>query len=272
MSNILEVDLDKKLEIKINNQKPVALKDLTLSLLSFNHQFQKFIETETESDSGIGTELLIKEVRSGSIIVELVSQVAPIVPLIWEGGTLSQWTKVVQDVCLWLLGKQDTPPKELSKQDLQEWNKFLEPVAKDHGSQMNINVSEGGQVVQHITINSTEANAMQNQVTKFIEEMESPVENVHRKQVMYWYQTKFDPNSDTGNRAVIDKISGKHLKVIFENNAVKEEMYGSGIEFGKPWHQLAYVVDVEVETVRGAPKMYKVLRYYPEHTFDPEQE
>ncbi|WP_244859164.1 hypothetical protein [Shewanella dokdonensis] len=89
---------------------------------------------------------------------------------------------------------------------------------------------------------------------------------------MYWYQAKFDPNSETGNRAIIDDISKKSMKVIFENNAVKNEMLHPPEHLKKQWHELAYVVDVEVETVRGVPKIYKVLQYYPEYTFDPEDE
>jgi hypothetical protein len=272
MSNILEIDIDKKLEIKINNENPVSLKDLSMSLLSFNHQFHKFVESETDRENEIGTELLIKEVRKGSIIIELVSQAAPIVPLLWNGGTLSQWSNVVQGVCGWLLGKVDKPPRELTKQDLQEWNKFVEPVAKDHGSQMNINVSDGGTVINNFTINSTEANAIQNEISKKIEQLDEPEDHIHRRKVMYWYQAKFDPHSETGNRAIIDDLSKKSMKVIFENNAVKDEMLHPPEHFKKQWHELAYVVDVEVETVRGIPKMYKVLNYYPEYTFDPDEE
>jgi hypothetical protein len=272
MSNILEIDLDKKMEITISNENPVSLKDLSLSLLSFNHQFHKFVESETDRETDIGTELLIKEVRKGSIVIELVSQATPIVPLLWDGGTLSQWSNVVQSVLNWLLGKNDVPLKEVTKQDLQEWNKFVEPVAKDHGSQMNINVSDGGTVINNFTINSTEANAIQNEISKKIEMLDSPEDHVHRRKVMYWYQAKFDPNSETGNRAIIDDLSSKSMKVIFENNAVKDAMLHPPEQLKKQWHELAYVVDVEVETVRNVPKMYKVLRYYPEHTFDPNVE
>jgi|TARA_B110001469_G_C9633711_1_gene317340 hypothetical protein len=269
MNNILEIDLSKRLEIKINNQAPVALQDLSLALLSFNRQFHKFVESETNRETDVGTELLIKEVRSGSIIVELVSQAAPIVPLLWEGGTLGQWAAVVEGTCKWLLGKAESPPREMSKQDLQEWNKFVEPVAKDNGSQMNINVSNGGKVINHFSVNSNEAKAIQNQIGRLVDDMDTPEDNIHLRKVMYWYQTKFDPESDTGNRAIIDDLSKSSLKVIFENNAVKDAMLHSDSKFGKPWHELAYLVDVEVQTVRGTPKLYKVLRYYPEDTFDP---
>ncbi|MCU7927134.1 MAG: hypothetical protein KZQ97_11920 [Candidatus Thiodiazotropha sp. (ex Dulcina madagascariensis)] len=272
MKNSIEIDASKSLEIIINNERPVSLEDLAMSLFSFNHQFHKFVESETDKDAGIGTELLIKEVRSGSIIVELVSQAVPIAPLLWEGGSLAQWSKVVENTCNWLLGKVSNPPREMSKQDLVEWNKFIEPVAKDHGSQMNINVSEGGKVINQFIYNSTEANAMQNRIGRFIEKMDTPDENIHRRKVMYWYQTKFDPDSDTGNRAIIDDLSSGSLKVIFENNAVKEAMLHPDPKFTKPWQELAYVVDVEVETVRNTPKLYKVLKYYAEYTFDPTEE
>ena len=272
MDQIMEIDLSKRLEIKINNQRPIGLEDLSLSLLAFNHQFHKFVESETNKETNIGSELLIKEVRSGSIIVELVSQAAPIVPLLWEGGSLVQWSKVVENTCKWLLGSVNTPPKNLTKQDLQEWNKFVEPVAKDNGSQMNINVSDNGTVINQFNFNSTEANAIQNRIGHMIEDLDTPEDNIHSRKVMYWYQTKFDPKSETGNKAIVDDLSKSGLKVIFENNAVKEEMLHVDPTFGKPWQELAYVVDIEVQTVRGIPKIYKVLKYYPEYTFDPEAE
>lgn len=272
MGNILEIDFDKKMEITISNENPVSLKDLSLSLLSFNHQFHKFVESEIDRESEISSELLIKEVRKGSIVIELVSLAAPIVPLLWEGGTLQQWSGVVKGVCDWLLGKIESPPKELTKQDLLDWNKFVEPVAKDKSSQMNINVSNGGIVINSFTINSLDANAIQNEISRKVEKLDSPEDHVYRKKIMYWYQAKFDPSSETGNRAIIDDISKSSMKVIFENNAVKDAMLHPPERFKKQWHELAYVVDVEVETVRGVPKMYKVLRYHQEYTFDPEAE
>jgi hypothetical protein len=82
VSNVIEIDFSQKLEIKINNQKPVVLTDLTMSLLGINQQYQRFIESETNQDYNASTELYIKEVRTGSIIVELVALAMPIVPLV----------------------------------------------------------------------------------------------------------------------------------------------------------------------------------------------
>lgn len=268
--NVQEIDVSKKLEITINNNRPVALADLTLSLLSFNQQFQKFIETDANKDQVSATELFVKDVRSGSIIIELVSQMLPVIPLFWENGSLSEWVNLVKSIMDWLLGKSEDKPRELSKQDLQQWNSIVEPIAKDAGSQMNISVSDNGRVINQFFINSQDANAAQNSIRRLIDEHDTPNDHIHRRKVMYWHQAKFDRRSDTGDKAVIEDISKKALKVIFENNAVKDTMLAGDRHFNKPWHELAYVVDVEVQTIRDVPKMYTVLRYYEDDTFDPE--
>lgn len=262
------IDFNNKLEITIKNEKPVVLTDLTMSLLGVNQQFQRFLETETNQDYQPSTELYIKEVRSGSIVVELVALAMPIVPLIWEGGALSQWVTQAEDIVLWLLGKLSASPKDLTKNDLKQWNSILEPVAKDNGSQLNFTVSDGSKVINQFFINSQEANAAQNQIQRKIDNFEDPDEHIQKRKIMVWYQTKFDSESHTGDKAIIEAISKKAVKVIFDNNAVKEAMLRGDERYSKPWHKLAYIVDVEVQTVNGTPKLYTVLKYYQEDTFD----
>lgn len=268
-NNVFQIDVSKKLEITINNKGPVALADLTLSLLSFNQQFQKFIETDTDRDQCSSTELFIKDVRSGSIVIELVSQILPTVPLFWENGSLSEWINLVKSIMDWFLGKSEQKPRELSSQDLKQWHSIVEPIAKDSGSQMNISVSDNGTVINQFFINSQDANAAQNSIQRLLAKQDVPNDHVHNRQVMYWNQAKFDKKSETGDKAVIENISKKPLKVIFENNSVKENILAGDTRFDKPWHELAYVVDVDVQFVRDVPKLYKIIRYYSEDTFDP---
>lgn len=268
---ILELDFSNKLEITINNKKPVVLTDLTLSLLGVGQQFEKFVENETNEQHQIGVELFIKDVRSGSIIVELVAQAAPVVPLLWQGGSLKEWANYAKAVVEWLSGKISTPPKDLTKHDLKQWNNILEPVAKDGGSQMNFTVSEGGTVINQVFINSEQANAAQNGIRRQLEKLDEPEDHIQRKRVMIWGQTKFTDGTSTGDRAIIESISSAPIKVIFENNAVKKAMLAGDARFSKQYHELAYIVDVKVQTVRGTPKVYTIINYYDEDTFDPDE-
>lgn len=268
--NIIDVDFDSKLQITINNTRPVELTDLTLALLSVGQQFEKFIEHETNEQHRAGSELYIKEVRSGSIIIDLVAQALPVLPLLWSGGTLSEWTTYAKGVVEWLSGKVAERPKDFTRNDLRQWNQILEPIAKDNGSQMNLTVSDGGRVVNQFFFGSEQANAAQNAIRRELEQLDEPQDHIQRNRVMVWYQTKFAADSQTGDRAVIESITRTPLKVIFENGAVKRAMLAGDPRFGKPWHELAYVVDVQVQTIAGVPKVYTILNYHEEETFDPE--
>ena len=270
-NNIIKLDLNEKLQITIDNKKPVVLNDLTMALLGISQQYERFIENETAEENHAGSELFIKEVRSGSIVVELITETMPILPLLWQGGSFSEWVGHAKSVLEWLNGKFEQPPKELTKQDLKQWNNIVEPIAKDHGSQLNFSVSSGGVVINHFHINSAEANVAQNAIRREIELLNEPNDKPERKRVMTWYQTKFDDSSQTGSKAVIESISKSPVKVIFENNSVKKALMAGGPRFRKPWNELAYIVDVRVQTVQGVPKVYTVINYYDDETFDPSE-
>lgn len=269
--SILELDFSNKLEITINNRKPVVLTDLTMALLGVGQQFERFIESETNEQHRASSELFIKDVRSGSIIVELIAQAIPVVPLLWQGGSLSEWLNHTKAVLDWLNGKLAKPPKDVTKQDLKQWSNILEPVARDSGAQMNFTVSNGGQVINQVFINSEQANAAQNQIRREIGRLDEPDDHVQRQRAMVWHQSKFDTESSTGDKAVIESISSSPVKVIFENNAVKKAMLHGDPRYSKQWHELAYIVDVRVQTVRGLPKVYTIINYHPEDTFDPDE-
>ena len=264
-----EIDFNEKLQITINNKNHVILTDLTMALLGVGQQFERFIENETTAQHQTGSELFIKEVRSGSIIVELVAQAVPVAPLLWQGGSIVEWTNYAKSLIEWLNGNLEKPPKDVTKQDLKQWGNILEPVAKDNGSQINFTVSSGGKVVNQFFISSEQANAAQNAIRREIGLLDEPNDHTQRKRVMTWYQTKFDDTSQTGNKAVIESISKSPVKVIFEDNDVKKALTAGDSRFNKPWNELAYIVDVNVQTVQGVPKVYTVINYYDEDTFDP---
>jgi hypothetical protein len=237
--------------------------------LSVGQQFERFIENETNEEHRIGSELFIKEVRSGSIIIELLAQAAPVVPLLWEGGPLDQWVNYARDVVMWLTGKLDAPPKEVTKQDLRQWNNILEPVAKDNGSQMNISVSDGGTVNNTIVINNIQAGAAQSRIQRELKALEEPEDHIVRNRVMTWHQTRFTDDNATGDKAIIESITKSPVKVLFDNKAIKKAMTEDDPRFQKPWQHLAYIVDVSVQYINSVPKVYTITRYRPEETFDP---
>jgi hypothetical protein len=157
----------------------------------------------------------------------------------------------------------------MSKHDRQQWSHIIEPAANDRASQMVFTVSDNGRVVNTFVFNSHDANVAKKAIDRQIEAENAAENNVHRRNVMNWYQTRFDAQSHTGDKAVIEDISKKAAKVIFENGAVKSAILRGDPRFNKPWNELAYLVAVKVQTINGIPKLYEIIDYHPAHTFDP---
>lgn len=265
------LDMTHSLQLEIKNKAPLALTDLTVSLLAFSHQYSKYIERTTNEPVPAAKQLVIKEVRSGSVIIDLLGYSGVALPLIWTSGcSVIEFYNQAKAVLEWLLDKAEKPPMTLNKTDLSQWGNFLNPIAQDEGSQINISAKDNAQItVNQFVMTSPEAAKAVRKIQRETAALDDEDENIHRRKLMYWFQTKFVEHAQTGDKAVIEDISKKPIKVIFENDEVKRHMLAGDRHFGRPWHELAYVVDVEVMTVREQPRMYKVLKYYPEDTIDP---
>ena len=270
----VEIEGASRLEVVIKNTKPVELTDLTLALLAVGQQYETFVENELPDDIQVSSKLLVKEVRTGSIVFELVAKgLLPTIPLLWvHNQSLAEWCRWAEHLMLYLTGKALRPPKTLTRNDLKQWNNILNPIAKDNGSQMNMHVSDGGTVIQNFFFDSTAANAAQNRIRNEMGEMDEPKDFMHRRCVMTWFQARFDPASQVGNKVVIESISDKPLRVVFDNNAIREGMYAQGSQFGVPWQDLAYFVDVQVQTIDGKPRVVTIMKFYPELTFNPDEQ
>lgn len=268
-NGLAAVDFERRLEIRINNTKPLALGELTASLTAVGDQFSRFISESMPEGVDASAQLLVREVRAGSMVFELVAHSLPYVPLIWEGGALNAWVTQFSATLQWLSGQIGDRPRDLSKQDLRRISSIVRPIAQDNGSQMNLVVSDGGTIVQNFNLSSSQAAKIEKRAADELLALDEPNGHVRTKQLMTWYQARFDDSSDTGSKAIIEAISSKPVKVTFENAEVRRQMMHGAPRINRPWQELAYLVDVEVQTIAGVPKLYTVRAFHPEETFDP---
>lgn len=260
-----------RLEVVINNSQPVLLSDLTSSLFALSSHFHDFVAAESPRHSDVKGELYVKDVRSGSIIVELVAYALPVLPMLWNGGAIVEWANYTKDLILWLLEKGKKPDRTITPKELDAIGDIIAPIANDEASQINFNATQGGHIIVNMNINAQEAKRVQRKIQREKAALAEPASSFHEKRVMTWHQAKFEKNAKTGNRANIDSIYSKSLKVLFKTDAIREQMYEQGVALGKPWHELAYIVDVEVQTAKGIPTVATILDFYPDETFDPQE-
>ena len=103
-----------------------------------------------------------------------------------------------------------------------------------------------------LNITGEDALKIKKYLKKFLSEEAKPT-TAFRHKLFKWVQTNFN-NNQYGNRGVIETISEKPLKVIFEDPYVKNLMTAD-----LNWQEKLYIVDVEVEYLNGKPKLYKII-------------
>jgi len=205
--------------------------------------------------------------------IEISNRVAPaVLPIMNHAEAILEFGKYVQLSLDFFLGKSDKPPIKYTLKDCDDFSGMLNPIANDGGSNINISLVNKGEITLNFAdTSSTEANAMQNKINKYKEELKLPESNSFNKEVLYWRQTQFGKKSkSSGDKAVIEKISSNPLRVIFATDDLKEEMTTYNEKLDKDWQDLAYVVDVEVGTIQDIPKYYRIIKLYTDETFDPE--
>jgi hypothetical protein len=247
---------ESKLTIEIKNTQPIELSALVDMFAGLGSEYNKFVSEHESFELTKQTRLYVKEVREGSQIYELVDLVPLMIPFVENASSVIEFTKKLKTVYEFFKGKTKEKP-ELDSGDIRNYTKIIEPIAKDSGSQVFFN-AEHQTVNVTLQLNSLEANAIQNKLGVELLALKEPDHSTKEKEVFYWHVAKGDIQSQTGDRGIIESITTKDLKVIFDKPEIKDKMLNID---GNPFH-FAYVVDVKVETIEGKPAVYKIINVH----------
>lgn len=252
---------DIRLVIKIDNKQPVELIDLTKSLISLASQFDKYSSKFGGSKESQEAKLYVKEIKSGSIIVELVELATNgMIPFTESSNTILDFAGHLKSVVDFFTKDKGHKP-ELSSVDYKEISAIINPIAKDNASKMEVTTTINGGVNLNFYVNSKEASKIQDSCKTEIDNLKlaQHIDGVNERVVLTWYQARSDPKSIQGNKGVIEEISERAMNIIFDSEELKEQMlHNNDIN---PLNT-AFVVDVKIQSIQGVPKIYKVLKLH----------
>jgi hypothetical protein len=249
---------DAHLTIEIKNTQPVELLDLTSSFFSFADEFKRHMVGLNEPILPTDARFYIKEIKTGSIIADLISYAPSALPFMEHANNILGFAAYLKLAYDFLLSKEKKKPEGIQKINFENLYNIVEPTAKDTSSQFNIFPKINGNVKMTININNIEANAIQNKAKKEIEAMREPIAGTKEKTLLYWYQARNDPKSQCGDKAIIESINKRPVKVVWADENLKAKML---LDNENPFVS-AYVVDVAIETIDSIPTLYKILKMY----------
>lgn len=253
--------MESLLRICIKNSQPVELLDLTRALTALSDEYRRHIDDLGLSPVEEGqVKLFIKEIRSGSIEIDLLDMIPYAAPALVALGdnfnTVVDFARNLRACLDWFLRKEgDRPQATQERQRMKNMYSILEPVAKDRGSQMVVAPVINGKV-GNLTINvlSLDSNAAQNEITRETELLREPVKGFHEKVLLRWYQTRNDTSTATGDKAIIEALAERPVKTVFLGESGKARM----LNMEENFFRRAFLVDVQVDTICGKPALYKI--------------
>jgi hypothetical protein len=253
MANNQNIMSEAKLTIEIKNTKPIELTAIVDMFTGLASEYNKFVIETDGFELTEQTRLYVKEVRSGSQIYELVDLVPLALPFIENTNSVFEFAKHLKSTFDFFVGKTEEKPK-LDSTDIKNISKIVEPVVKDNASQIHFNATHQENHI-HYHYNSVETNAIQNKMNIELAALKEPDHSIKENEVFYWFVAKDSLKSQSGDRGIIEAISSRDLKVIFDKPELKDKMLNIS---ENPFH-LAWVVDVKVGTIEGRPAFYKIM-------------
>ena len=259
MINVTNVGYSRRMQeaeftIEVKNTRPIELLDLTASLTALANEYQRHLQRDHAEDAASEVRLYVKEIRTGSVIAELMAASPSIIQGLSYANTVVSFSTFLKKSYDFLTGKSDAKPVELDRKALEHLSQIVEPIAKDNGSQLNIGTLNGN--VYYVT--SAEANQAQNTANRLLKDESTSATKYREKVLLYWHQARNDARSTTGDKGIIESISEMPVKVICMKDSLKAEMI---LDIENPFKE-AYIVDVAVETINGKPVIYKIMKLH----------
>lgn len=268
--------MDYSLQLKIDNKKPLELNELTNSLNSLAKEYDCFAKEEFGL-SRTDRKLEIKSLKEGSLIIDLCSIA---IPVMQDANVIFKFGEHLINALNYFVGKNNTK-QSYSKRTCDNLNNLINLIANDNGSNINISINGNDNTTPILIGNYDDiaCNAAQNKINKYRESLLEEEPLVQRKQAFYWISASFFDNKDefsksnnSSDKGIIEKIDKNPRKVIFENDSDKILITKYNTDYQKDWQELVYIVDVEVIKIQDVVKTYKILKIYPDDTFDPKED
>jgi hypothetical protein len=250
-----------RVEIVISNADPIELLDFTASLTGIAREYQAAVQRANPDVRVEETKLVIVEIRKGSTILELVPL---LLPLISEYDKLKPVVDFLKDV-KWGLDLLKLPggrlPDPLTSR-LKNLNDMVAVVAKDNAGSLRIAArhKEKG-VIQEIVVQRDDARNVQSNIAAQRLEIEDRSAVEYPSVLMRLHQSSISEATvgrRTNEKGIIERVDDVPRPLIYASDlaaqAIKGEILRPG---GNPYKKL-FVVDVDVETVAGTPKAYRV--------------
>jgi hypothetical protein len=269
---------DSRIELQFDVEKPVDLIDLTLAFQAFSRQYKKFIgsyltEKGIEIQDEDSTRLYVTKIESSCIFAELswvdnTALFAGLIVLMDNANTISEFLKNLNSYIQHFTGKSPIPEENLpGKKDTNDLKDLLTPVNEAGGGALryrHVKYDKNGNkrietdfeyasseivlamrgIDSRIKLLETKSTADQLNVLLSLESIQDKIQKPDTRR--------------TRDYGVIERVCSKPLPIYWASGMDQQKVKNHpGNAF-----KISLMVDANVESKRGEPKAYHVVKIH----------
>lgn len=254
-----------RIEVVIRNESPIDLLDFTASLTGLAREYEAKLRRENPKVSVDETRLLVLDIRKGSVILELLPVLAPLVSTAEITNTAVQFVSYVRDAFATLAQPRGRLPDATTAQ-LKNLGDTVVAVANDTAGEMSIAARyQNGDILQEIVVRKGEAAKVIENTQSQRKELEAKGSAEYPRVLMRLHQTSAESlkiGSRTSEKGVVERIDQTPRPLIYASDEAGRRVKSEILQDeGNPF-QKGFIVDLDVETVGGIPKVYRILHVH----------
>lgn len=256
--------------LRIDRATPIALEQLTLGMMSIAAEYERYVRREHPKAQDQEVDLLVERVSEGSIVIELIGALQPVLLgmdniLVFKGFV---------DMIAGRLSVLSAPGGRLeaaTSRELRDFARIAETIAGDQQGRLEVAAIEynsktaSRSVEAKVFLSTRDAERVQENAVAQIREITGEAPNRHNGVLMTLFQTNIgdvNPDKASGEKGVIEAIADAPKRLIYASDLAGQKIKGAWTTEGVNPYELGFVVDVDVQMVRGKPRAYRIMEVH----------
>jgi hypothetical protein len=257
--------------LTLDTKEPMQLGAFVGAFASLASEYERYIERSHPDLSG-EAELYVREVRPGSVVVDMLPWLSYAAPFIAE---MDKALIVEQFVRVWgarfraLLGTASGVSVPETRSELKDWTDTVAAIARDPDASARLEAAtyEDGKrkLRAAFKFNTQEAKKVLKTIEARQRQLEKKEHAEYSRVLMRFTRSDVgdvDVGRPSGERVVIEEISDKPLALIYASELAEERIKHEIREADENVYKKGFVVDVNVRSIGGRPVAYAVTNVH----------
>lgn len=261
------VGVSAHIEVVIDVEEPIELGDFVTAFTSISNQYQRYMR-QAHPDLKDDATVFVREIRPGSIIADLIPNVASLIGMMDQVVVVEQFVRLYGE----RLGRYfriGGRKNDATKSELKDFMGQVAAIArsKNGKGQINAVVYEDGKrdVRAAILFNQPEAAQATLEIESHREELNLVAAADHQRVLMVFKRSDVggaEVGVRSGERVIIEAISDKDMALIYGAQLAEQRIKDQMRNADENIYHKGFVVDVNVTTRCGKPVAYAVTHVH----------